>query len=657
MINIAKYLYLLNGTQHLRNNLDKYIEAFVEYYGEEEREHIVEKFSDATFFLTISPEKLLQITTEANKEISDYLVKELIDKSNLDFTPNDLTGGAALKNISFTPLCEFRKFYELLLLGKENRKELFINNGFEFLNGFYSDLTKEQYISLITSKTPLSELDRIPEFFKSTLEYYTDLVNADDDFKKTYEKCAGIIHKINPNITVDNCEKYLDELSNLYSLSSTMLEKYNTLVEPLVPFEKEYEEHKAKSSVLTEKYFRKLVENNLDCIPDNELDKVKDYLEGKIDRFELSEYIRFIFKSSILSDISCFNSESESLLDNPDVQEWRKDSIKNDRIRLYNILGINLGEVYEDYLKDGRVQEITSRHIKLADKIEEEYAKYKNEQNVELFSYYDRYKTMREEVDGLGLLDKNDGLNQSIFTLSTNTFVAPNVIMRNDETKLHPLITIGADSYTSGFLDHSICHELNHLYELVLLDINENGFSYNCGWDRGSSKYDTEVLINTIDEPKEKRPYELFNEIINELISQDISKIMADKKVFVFDDPENSKYKGYTSYEETRFLVTAFFEEFKNEIIKSRRDGDYQILFDKVGQNNFEELNNLVVDFVRKVNGFKFFSMINALKNGIDNELTRFYHSTVEKRDIIINNMRNYKRTIISTEPAPSVHM
>ena len=657
MLNIERYLNLLNGTQYLRENLDKYIEAFVEYYGEEERERIVEKFSNATFFFTVSPENLLQIIEKASKDITEELVKDLIIKSKIELSPEEVTNNATLNFFSFSPLHELTKLYELLLAGKEKRTNDFIDRGYAFLSGIYKDLTKEQYMSLLNLKELPTWLEKIPDLLKDTLKYYLDLSNSDNDFKRIFNNCSSILKKINPNITLENCEEHIDELTNLYSLSCVMMEKFKILKEPLTIYESELEKNRTLSSSLTEIYFRKFISNNLDYVPDDELEKAKKFVDGKIDRLELGNYTKFLFKSSILSNISCFNSESESLLNNPDITEWRKDSIRKDRIKLFKMLGIDHGEKYEDYLEDEQVQEIISKHLRIADKIEEEYAKYKNEKNIELFSNYDRYKTMREEVDGLGLLDKNDGLNQSIFTLSTNTFVAPNVLIENGETKLHPLITIGADSYFNGFLDHSICHELNHLYELVLLEANENGFTYNCGWDRGSSRYDAEVLVNTIDESRDRRPYELFNEIINELISQDISKIMADKKEFVFDDHEKSRYKGYTSYEETRFLVIEFYKEFKKEIIQSRREGDYQILFDKVGQNNFEDLNNLIIDFVKNVSGFKFFSMVDSVKKGEDNELTRYYYSVVERRDNIMNNMRNYKRNVISEDDSPSIHM
>ena len=59
-------------------------------------------------------------------------------------------------------------------------------------------------------------------------------------------------------------------------------------------------------------------------------------------------------------------------------------------------------------------------------------------------------------------------------------------------------------------------------------------------------------MIKIICVGKVKEKY--FNEAINELIAQDISKIMASNNIFVFNDRDNTEYKGSTSYEETNFL-------------------------------------------------------------------------------------------------------
>ena len=108
-----------------------------------------------------------------------------------------------------------------------------------------------------------------------------------------------------------------------------------------------------------------------------------------------------------------------------------------------------------------------------------------------------------------------------------------------------------------GKVHHNLIHELNHVYEFNLLEVNDNGYLAVTGWDRLNCNINGE-------ESDEIREYELFNEIINEMISQEITEILFNRKQYIFNDQSNAKYSGGTSYERTKFIIKEFFIIFSN---------------------------------------------------------------------------------------------
>ena len=112
--------------------------------------------------------------------------------------------------------------------------------------------------------------------------------------------------------------------------------------------------------------------------------------------------------------------------------------------------------------------------------------------------------------------------------------------------------------------------------------------------------------------------YNYINEGINELIAKDILNQIRKKqqKLFIQENKTNS-----LDYE---ILLQEFYEEYKEDIIESRRQGDINIIIEKVGKDNFNALNNLINDYN------KFFKRSTPTNNFINN------------KNEIISNMKRY---------------
>ena len=247
------------------------------------------------------------------------------------------------------------------------------------------------------------------------------------------------------------------------------------------------------------------------------------------------------------------------------------------------------------------------------------------------------HKRLRQVVDSKNLLNKDDGLDQTMYNSSLGkTCVATNLKEIDGKLEAAPLVMISFGGF-DGALDHDIIHELNHLYELSLESVINNKAVYLCGWDICEDDIVGEVndyIDITKEEPK--RSYELFNEIINEVIAQEIEEKMHEKGIHILDSSRNSKVKGNTSYEVSFFIIKDFYKEFRDEIIKSRSNGNIKEILDVVGEKNFNDLNDLFDIYFENLSGLKKMQLLDDIKNNRTTNLTIKYYEIVDKSKEII---------------------
>ena len=176
---------------------------------------------------------------------------------------------------------------------------------------------------------------------------------------------------------------------------------------------------------------------------------------------------------------------------------------------------------------------------------------------------------------------------------------------------------------------------------MSLESVINNKVVYLCGWDICEDDIVGEVndyIDITKEEPK--RSYELFNEIINEVIAQEIEEKMHEKGIHILDSSRNSKVKGNTSYEASFFIIKDFYKEFRDEIIKSRSNGNIKEILDVVGEKNFNDLNDLFDIYFENLSGLKKMQLFDDIKNNRTTNLTIKYYEIVDKSKEIMERMR-----------------
>ena len=643
-----EYSKLLNSSETLRNNIQIFIDAFVEFYGEDKRAEIEDKFQRTLLITYKSPDSLNRILYTLKKLKSENLSNKLLKDIETIYTLDDLLKDFLYDSSNLMPISNLKKFFELYKLSKEERLDRFLNKGVEYLKESLPDLSKEDLLYIINNHELPERYSNIPGWLKNNISYYTNPENAEIEYKKIYKKIEHILKKANPQITLENFSYYLDEkeIKNLFLIIQkfdSQLENYNDFESSISEYIEMNKKRKKIYGDLSTKYYKEYIRENLDLIPEDKRKNVEKYLNDENEIFLHNQYISNILGYSLkgLSILDSFSSKADQTLEE-NKNFWKVEQIKRDRINYFNQNGINMeGAVYEDYLNNPEVQKICPSKDRI-NKFFETKNNLINKFNIEYYESLESHKKLREEIDSYNLLNKDDMFDVTIYE-KEGTFATPNIRKVESTYELVPVVAIFCGNQ-NDYLDAGIVHELNHVYEMVLLEANDKEYTTSCGWEKFTDSIITEKEseVNTLETDREIRPYELFNEIINELIAQEISEIMAKKNKHVFNSEYTAKIKHGTSYEHTFFLVKGFYAEYKDKIIESRKNGNIEIIWNEVGKENFDELNSLFAIFYEHFSGMKIYSVLTDLKNNVDNEKTRIYKNLIIRSNEILEKMKNY---------------
>lgn len=635
----------LNADRTLQENISKYIDVFVDFYGEDKRDEIERKFNNATFVGYLSPERQQVELTKLIKEKSKELESKVLEYNETSLESKDLfdTYDYSLK-IS-QPINNYQNFIELYKLEKEGRKEKYIEDTYNDIKKYLNELTKEEYLKIIETKVLPEKYQNIPYWLKNNIQYTTNLQNIEENYEKSFNKASSLIRKIIPRCTLDNFDINNEEIEKL----DKVIEKYKETLKEYENFEKENIEYFNEMQVnkdleisLREKYYKEFLKENIDLIKEDDRQGVIEYLNDSKKSYLMNYSVRRLLGSSIQSEsiLESFYEEQEDILNNEETSTFIKNNIIENRIKYFNNIGINLGNNYNLYLENEDVKSNWPTKERL-EKFRATKNKLINNFMKEYYLNTVSHKRLRQVVDSKNLLNKDDGLDQTMYNSSLGkTCVATNLKEIDGKLEAAPLVMISFGGF-DGALDHDIIHELNHLYELSLESVINNKAVYLCGWDICEDDIVGEVndyIDITKEEPK--RSYELFNEIINEVIAQEIEEKMHEKGIHILDSSRNSKVKGNTSYEASFFIIKDFYKEFRDEIIKSRCNGNIKEILDVVGEKNFNDLNDLFDIYFENLSGLKKMQLLDDIKNNRTTNLTIKYYEIVDKSKEIMERMR-----------------
>lgn len=643
---ISQKIKYLKCYEYLRQNINVFIEAFVEYYGEEKRKEIEEKFSNMLVIAYNSPKARERLLYDIKEEKSKEIQQKVLEGTDLD--EYSVFKSMILDNLDSTPIIKFKNFYELYTLSEEERKNKFIEDGKKQILKILPHFEEEDHAYILKNRQIPSRLINIPNWIKNTILYYTDEKNAEEKYKKMFAECESLLKKYYPDITLGTFSNYLDDkymkqiIDVSYMISERILE-YEEFKEVFSEDEKNVNIDNKRNYTLKFEYYKKFIQENIDLIPYDKRIGLESYFEDQSQKYKIDDYVEFIFGYFFPSDspLEAFSKKADEILDS-DEPEWIKNQIKKNRVNYFIKNGLDLGPEYDLYKDNEAAKKIWPSKDRVEKFIESKNI-LTNKYNIEYYTLTKEHQKIRKMIEEKNLLDKKDGFDASLYTRTSGTFVIPNLIDTDKGYKIFALVGICCDT-PQDCTDHYIVHELNHIYELYLSKVDAQSYEYLSGWDSIEGTITTnDYEVDTLNHDDDKRKYELFNEIINERIAQEISSIMHKNNKYVFDNKETSKYQNTTGYDSSNFLVEDFFNEYKDKIIESRRNGNINIIIDEVGKENFEELNNLFQIFYKHFAGAKLYGLLDDLKNNQQTKEVEIYTDLINKRDIILKKMREYK--------------
>ena len=101
---------------------------------------------------------------------------------------------------------------------------------------------------------------------------------------------------------------------------------------------------------------------------------------------------------------------------------------------------------------------------------------------------------------------------------------------------------------------------------------------------------------------KQKRKYERINENITDIFTIEARKILQNKGIYMIEDKEHTDNdaENCNTYEITKTMLKPLLNRYRRQVIKARITGDRQQLYDTIGEENFEELNDAInkVDYL-----------------------------------------------------------
>ena len=659
-----RLLIFLDFNQYLRDHIYVFKEYFIrfysKFYGESIREEIEEKFSKCLFIGHQEPSSLKRLLSNIAKGKSNELIDKLLKDSSVPLTKDDLFSDYEFTYSSLQPIHKYLEFYKLYQLGDDGRKNQFYQEKYSLFHKYLPDLTFDDFMDIVQKKEIPKDYASLPFWLKSNFDYVFDSNNIAKEYLDAFSECFPLLSKVDSSITQDNFNEKLQEskfldLNQLVERYAGALDEFSLYMSKFQSYTDYVSDAENLDCRLRDKYYAKFIQENLDLIPVDKREGLEEFFLNPNNSYKLSSYIKDIFGYSLSGDISlfAFSRENEEMLHNKDASAWIVSETKNKRIAYFKANRIDFGDRYENYLDKEEVKAIWPSYERI-EQLQNSHDEILNQYHNEYFNSLPENKKIRQEIEDRNLLDKNDSFDAAVYE-KHGTFLNPNVTLTSNGYDLSSLLLVKGD-YDSNFNDHDIVHELNHLFELFLDDVNDDHYSVIVGWDRLNEVIaKSKNVAETVHISDEKRPYELFNEIMNELISQDICKMMHDDGVFVFDNPEDSRYRNITSYEHSLFLVREFYEQNQDAIIKSRRNGNIELIYDTVGQENFDGLNSLFGTYYETFNGFKIYSLYDSLSKHEDTPATRVYYDLVDRKNRVMMNMDLHKAShVMETQKTSS---
>lgn len=450
-----------------------------------------------------------------------------------------------------------------------------------------------------------------------------------------------------------NIEEYLEEIIDIYI--KIFGNQYRNIIEERVR-STEFIEYNTEQSVRSYIFFLencKAQELSIKFLREIGIDVSS--LEGKTYTEELPGDIRRLIREYI-GGISGFtylpehNTLGIRAFDKKvqDANKEREDEIERNQIQFLNFLFAD-EEFYskpdvEEFFKTPKGKETYKKiqeYIEIYNSIFREYKEFENtlepykkyvqdRKNIK-FSETEEFKEILEKI---GDTEENRKIleyvltERKLMTIAGKDFKRPTIFFTRFVSELEKG---GMDDYT---LLHEYCHAIEMHKEKTGVEEDYFVSGFDIIDQNESNQY-----------RNDKRKYEILNETITDIFSVEATIILHTRGIYISEPQEltNEDILACNTSIILKKLLLPFVTKYKEKIVRARITGDMQSLFNIIGIENFESLN----DCVNKIDHLILEGLEKDLKSKRnDSELIKEYNRQKRRIEEIYRNMEIEKGEI-----------
>ena len=275
---------------------------------------------------------------------------------------------------------------------------------------------------------------------------------------------------------------------------------------------------------------------------------------------------------------------------------------------------------------DEDIELITNIRKKLIEEYQDEYKKGRPDLNdihdglKKTFGRSNGFDFLIEKIDNA--IDKNEVciLNQSISYVTHNRDL------------IIPIMMFAVRNNDYGRLEYVLLHEFGHAIDKR---------KFECGLEP--------MNIHTTNPYDDKyRKYEKINEAFNDMFTRKAIDYLCNHDIFILDSKDailEYDYDNDNSYKAVIDLLNPIYENFKEELVKAKVY-DPKYLIDAIGEDNYEELN----DIVNKVHNLLDKGLFKALKNNEDHPDLEEYNNELKRAEVLYEKIFSYRDSLGNTQ-------
>ncbi|MFV0250376.1 MAG: hypothetical protein ACK5HP_05035 [Bacilli bacterium] len=122
----------------------------------------------------------------------------------------------------------------------------------------------------------------------------------------------------------------------------------------------------------------------------------------------------------------------------------------------------------------------------------------------------------------------------------------------------------------------------------------------------------------------------------------EITEAMHKYGLYLFDNPNTSKVRGGTSYEQQRRFIEGFWKKFRKDIINARVNNNLDSLFNLVGKENFDKLNGIINAYSSSPYYKMMDDVINNRSTDLTDKRTSLYNDSINILELMTDHVEQY---------------